>query len=418
MSENRRTAPAPEAASHRSWWPGWIWAVPIAAVGIGAWLLVRFLTQGGTDITITFPKAEGIDPSGTSIVYHVLKVGSVNSLSLAANNKDIVVHATIQDRATKFLHRGTVFWLRGTHPSLSDLSSLGSILSGPTIVMEPGPGEKETHFSGRGRQPIVPRDHSSPVIFNVSFHDAVGELSPGDPVKLRGFTVGEVKQVGFHYDAQSGELETPVQVALYPSLLHIENATQPNDRAALLAALSRLVGEGLRASRDPPLIGSYRVGLEMVPGAPDASLDTAAKWPELPIAPGGGLRSVMSRVNKIPLDQIGQNLLDISKHIDQLAASPQLQKSIADLQASLSQIHQLVKTAAPEVDAAIKQLRETSAQLERTAHSASQTMGGATSQNGLDDTLREMKNAARAVRSLADYLERHPEALISGKGGR
>jgi len=35
----------------------------------------------------------------------------------------------------------------------------------------------------------------------------------------------------------------------------------------------------------------------------------------------------------------------------------------------------------------------------------------------LDNTLQEMSRAARSVRVLADYLERHPEALIRGKKG-
>ena len=35
----------------------------------------------------------------------------------------------------------------------------------------------------------------------------------------------------------------------------------------------------------------------------------------------------------------------------------------------------------------------------------------------LDSTLEEVSRAARAVRVLADYLSRHPEALIRGKQG-
>jgi paraquat-inducible protein B len=35
----------------------------------------------------------------------------------------------------------------------------------------------------------------------------------------------------------------------------------------------------------------------------------------------------------------------------------------------------------------------------------------------LDNTLQEVSRAARSVRVLADYLERHPEALLQGKKG-
>jgi paraquat-inducible protein B len=31
--------------------------------------------------------------------------------------------------------------------------------------------------------------------------------------------------------------------------------------------------------------------------------------------------------------------------------------------------------------------------------------------------MREVKEAARAIRSMADYLDRHPEALIKGRSG-
>ncbi len=36
----------------------------------------------------------------------------------------------------------------------------------------------------------------------------------------------------------------------------------------------------------------------------------------------------------------------------------------------------------------------------------------------LDDTLREMSSAARAFRALASYLERYPESVVFGKGGK
>jgi paraquat-inducible protein B len=37
-------------------------------------------------------------------------------------------------------------------------------------------------------------------------------------------------------------------------------------------------------------------------------------------------------------------------------------------------------------------------------------------QQRLDQLLRELQIAARSIRVFADYLERHPEALITGKG--
>lgn len=417
-NETRRTAPG-RATEHHSWWPGWIWAVPIAAIAIGAWLLVRFLTQGGTDITMTFPDVYGIDPSSTNIEYRGMTVGSVTGVALNKDGSAVSVDATVKDRAAKFLTSGTVFWLRGANPSLSNLSSLGAVLSGPTIVMEPGAGKPATHFNGQTHKPAAPPGSGSPVLFAVTFDGEVGGLTPGDPVKLRGFPVGEVKTIGFHYDVKSDQIETPVTLALYPSLFHLEGAKDPKSAGALKAALGQLVTKGLRANldRDPPLIGGYRVSFEMVPGAPDASLTVVDNLPEIPTAPGGGLQSIVTRVNKIPLDQIGQNVLDLTKQIDQLASSPKLKASIAELDASLTAIHQTVKDVGPKVDQLVQTLRNTAQQLDRASAAASKTMGGAASQTGLSETMREVKEAARSIRSLADYLEEHPEALISGKRG-
>lgn len=419
MSEQTRTARATPAEKKHSWWPGWIWAVPLAALAIGAWLLVRFLTQGGTDITIDFANANGIAPGDTTIVYRGMKVGGVNGVDLTNDGSGVKVSATIKESAARFLKEGTLFWLRGAHPSLSDLSSLGAVLSGPTIVMEPGPGKSTTHFHGLERPPAIPRDHGAPVLFAVSFDGSVGDLSPGDAVKLRGFPVGEVKSTGFHYDVKSGKIETPVTLALYPSLFHLEGTAQPKSGDALRGALDHLVAKGLRANldREPPLIGGYRVALEMVPGAPAASMNVAGNLPEIPTAPGGGLQSIVNRFSNVPIDQIAQNLLDITKQIDQLASSPKLKESLAALDASLREIHQTVKEVGPKMDKLVQSLRDTSQQLDQAASAAHNTLNGAAAQNGLPDTLREMKEAARSVRSLADYLERHPEALISGKPG-
>jgi len=36
----------------------------------------------------------------------------------------------------------------------------------------------------------------------------------------------------------------------------------------------------------------------------------------------------------------------------------------------------------------------------------------------IKQALNEMAGAARSIRTLADYLERHPESLIKGKGNK
>ena len=126
----------------------------------------------------------------------------------------------------------------------------------------------------------------------------------------------------------------------------------------------------------------------------------------------------------MPIDQIAQNVLDITRHADSLVSSPDLKNAIVQLDAALEQIHetaeQIQKTTAesgPKISKLIETLRRTASELDRTAQSAGQAVGGATAQNGLELTMREVTEAARSVRDLANFLDRHPEALIQGRSG-
>jgi paraquat-inducible protein B len=70
-------------------------------------------------------------------------------------------------------------------------------------------------------------------------------------------------------------------------------------------------------------------------------------------------------------------------------------------------------------------LRKAIVELDKTLASARGTFDSATTMiepnsvlgQELDSTLQEVSGAARGLRILTDYLERHPEALLRGKSG-
>jgi paraquat-inducible protein B len=173
-----------------------------------------------------------------------------------------------------------------------------------------------------------------------------------------------------------------------------------------------------RLSRNPPLVGSYLVSLEIIPGTkPPAGPLTADGLPLIPVAEGGGIASIVSRINKVPIERISQNLLSITAHVSALTSSPKLKDAVVQLDAALRQIHTMTAKAGPQVPVVIARLRRAAADLDATTKSASQLMSGTATQNGLTDTVQEITETARAIRSLADYLDRHPEALIRGRAG-
>jgi paraquat-inducible protein B len=409
----------------RSWWRGWIWAVPIAALAVVLWLLLRSISSRGIDVTVIYGDAAGMQAGDTKVMYHGVQVGKVDSVALASDDWHVVVHLHIDRQLAPKINTGTRFILEGAHPSLSDVSSLTALISGPSIVMVPGPGKPTRRFIGTEGGPRLTLRVSLPYL--VSFDGAVGQLKRHAPVMLRGFTVGEVTSVGLSIDPNTGRIATPVLLALDPTRFHLTGAAPADGdwKPIMDATLSRLVAAGLRASlaRGVPLVGSEQVELAMVPGAQRAELVTSGRYALIPAAASGGLEHLPAEIGSLPLTQIANNLRTITDQVRSLTSSPQLRDSIAHLDATLAALERMSRQAGPQVAPTLREVRTTVAslraaaqQLQATAQSAKLTLGAspAAPSGNLQHALDELSGAARAVRSLADYLDEHPEALLHG----
>lgn len=420
--EPRRTM----AVTRRSWWPGWIWAVPIAAVAIVLWLLLRSFSSRGIDVTVTYNDAAGMQAGDTRVMYHGVQVGRVTSVALASDDWHVIVHLDIDRQLASKINSGTRFILEGVHPSFADISSLRALIAGPTIIMVPGPGRPARQFIGSEGGPRQTLAVSVP--YRVSFDGAVGQLKTHAPVMLRGFTVGEVTSIGLSVDPRTGRIATPVLLALDP--LRFNLTTPPpadgNWKPVMDATLAKLVAEGLRASltRAVPLVGGEQVDLEIVPGAPAAQLATSGRYARIPATGGSGIERLPAEISSLPLTQIADNLRTITDQLRSLTSSPQLRDSLAHLDATLAALDRISRQAGPQVAPTLRDVRMTVAslraaaqQLDATAASARMTMGAspAAPSGNLEHALDELAGAARAVRSLADYLDRHPEALLRGR---
>lgn len=103
------------------------------------------------------------------------------------------------------------------------------------------------------------------------------------------------------------------------------------------------------------------------------------------------------KLEKVPFDTIGSNL----------------DKSLVALKATLESADKVVKQLDDNV---LPEMKQTLEQARRTLNNAERTLAtDAPVQQDLRDTLNEVGRAARELRVLADYLSRHPEALLRGK---
>lgn len=411
------------ASVERSRWPGWIWAVPIAALVIVAWLGIRHLSQGGERITVAFDRAAGMKPGSTSVEYRGLNVGKLESVELSKDGRHVVATLKMDSEVKRYLRAGTRFWLQGATPSLTNPASLKAILAGPTIIMRPGEGKPARHFIGLDYRPAIVQSQQRMIPYVMSFDGPVGSLKVGSAVTLRGFTVGEINAIGLRYDAATGALETPVIVLLAPSRFHI-NGVEPAEakgRSMFDVVLRRLVRKGLRGRivQNPPVIGNYQVALAFIPGGSPAALDTSGPLPAIPTAKGASLGSIVRRVNQLPIRTVAQHVLEITNRVQALVSSPDLQASLRHLDHTLAGLDTTVRYTGPQVTALVHSLRRTAKEMNRTALTANVVLGRSPSNQdrNVPAALYEVTLAARSVRALANYLDRHPEALLRGRGG-
>ena len=93
-------------------------------------------------------------------------------------------------------------------------------------------------------------------------------------------------------------------------------------------------------------------------------------------------------------------------------SSPEIQHAIQELDKTLTNLDGITKQTDAQIGPLLDKLRNF-------ADTADDTLKKANSSGGqggdLPGTLRELKDAARSVRNLADYLENHPESLLRGK---
>jgi paraquat-inducible protein B len=186
------------------------------------------------------------------------------------------------------------------------------------------------------------------------------------------------------------------------------------DGQARLRMLRRIVDErGLRGQLRTGnlLTGELYVAFEYFPDAPKVKLDWSREPLELPVVPGGlatieaKLGSILTKIDNMPLDAIGSDVTTA------LAALNQTLKDADTL------INRVDAQWVPEGTKTLEDLRRAITGADHVLRNADTTFFGKDSPapQDLRDTLQEVTRAARAVRILVDYLERHPEMLIRGK---
>ena len=180
--------------------------------------------------------------------------------------------------------------------------------------------------------------------------------------------------------------------------------------------LKRLVDAGGRdqVRTGNLLTGQLYVALDFPNKVEKATLDASAEPPTIPSIRGTladlqpQLAEIVARLGKIRFDEIGKELQSTLQRAG--AASDGLKDMLASASGTIKLLTPEAQRALVDVQKTLSSAQATLANLDRNV-----TQSEAPLQQNVNQALVEMRRAAQALRVLADYLQRHPEALLRGK---
>lgn len=302
-----------------------------------------------------------------------------------------------------------------------------------------------------------PESLSKGAPFVIRFTSDLQGLQVGAPVRIRGFRVGTVRDVAVTFDSGTSTFETPVQIDLLAERIVVDGK-RPNDAPALRTAIDLMVKQGLRAHVKGGLagFGQPHVALNISADVPPATLEELDGVPEIPEGRTSSERieklaeSLLHRLEALPLENLTTDLSatmaairttteqlpesmerlvqrteSTMEAIESVVAGADIKAIIAELKASGEALRGALVSIEEEGAAVLGNFRDAAGAAGRAATQAGETAASLEKSVGpksvlwrdIDNLLEEVTGTARALRLLVEYLERHPEALITGKSG-
>ena len=301
------------------------------------------------------------------------------------------------------------------------------------------------------------------------FEGDVSGLQVGAPVKFQGVQVGTVTGITAMFHPTNYAIRLPVQIELQQGSMKPSLSAQGAQTAVLPGVeegIKALVSRGLRAQlqMESMVTGLLFVQFSLLPeeSSEEVRLDPGTGLPEIPTIPTTmqevrqTVQKALDKISKLPLEQIVTSLLTTLQHVDGLVqhvdgvvSGPEVTKTVAtfndtllvmkhmlegvdgqidelvaSVRTTLTDVQNMTRDDSKKVVRVAAELSETLATMRATFESVRQTVvtveesiiPGSPLRYDLANSLKELSAAARSLRVLANYLERHPNAVLFGKG--
>jgi len=364
-------------------------------------------------------QAEGLGSLqiGSPVYFRNIEVGQVVAYHLNSESGLVEIQVFVHAPHHAWVTENTRFWETSGLQFELDASgvrirteSVASVLAGgigfgtPPYLAAAPPAASDSQFQlFKDRTAALERRYRDKETWLLYFDSSVRGLTVGAPVEFRGIKIGEVRDIRVELNVGERTARVPVLVEIEPQRVEFVHPPDTSDKTPPTQhqIWDWMVEQGLRAQLQTGsyLTGALFVDLALVPGAAPKQIDWSGKHPSLPTIPTtlDELRGLLSKLGKLPLEGMGDDLRSI----------------LAELRQTLTQTSALMRHMNKDIAPG---LSETLAQTRQTLRSAENVLTpGTPLHQDIQKTLQELSAAARSIRVMADYLERHPEALIRGK---
>ena len=312
----------------------------------------------------------------------------------------------------------------------------------------------------------------------VFFEGSVKGLNPGAPVDFKGVKIGTVKDLKVSLSKKDLSLKIPVIIEIELDRISETHKANSLDKAlqeqTAKTLMEYLIQQGLRAQLGMQsfVTGQLYVLLDFFPGKPAKLVGDGQGYPEIPTVPSN-LDQILETIQRLPLEDIISKLHTAMSAIAEFATSPELKEAISSLNQTVKAVQSMVRNLDSRIEPLSSDLSNTVKEIQKLAQNLDVQIKPLTS--GLSDTmkesqkllrgiegrvpavsaslentfkaaegaarqaektlstvenmavehgdlpyelakaLKELSGAARSLRVVADYIERHPESFIKGK---
>ncbi len=398
----------------------------------------------GREFVLRTGRAGPLGPH-SPIFFRGVKVGEVLGVDYTEIQKETIVHIFVQAPYDKHVYPGSRFWNvsglsinTGPQGFRIQMESLEAILAGgiafdtaETARIGAPAAEKTSFVLYSDEEAVAEAAYTIKVPYLLHFDGSVHGLDVDASVEMLGIKIGRVIDVHLEYERDTKAIRVPVIIEVERQRIVAVGNPMPDEAFNVLASL---VERGLRAQlRTASLItGQRMITFDFFPNAPKEEIKLGGIYPELPTVPTDiesivrSVNNVLDKLATLPLDGLVEDLRATLRSFRTVAEGNELKASLRSLDEALAAVASVARKADAQIGPILVAVAKASGsadtavkQAELTFRSIEGNLGrNSAAMRDLTELMEQLKDAARAIRVLAEYLEQHPDALVRGKVGR